>query len=115
VEDRNRHGADPGPGGRLPDLLLRRLQLDLEGEVLWASGPGNTFGLGPYLVADDLLYALDDDGDLSLVRAAPDRFELLAKAKVLDGPDAWGPLALVDGYLFARDLRRMVCLQVGAP
>jgi len=99
--------------GVRPDEQL--VCLDLAGKVLWASGQGNTFGLGPFLVADDLLYALDDDGHLSLVRATPDRFELLAKAQILDGPDAWGPLALADGRLIARDLRKMVCLQVGAP
>ncbi len=88
--------------------------LDLDGKVLWSSGPTATFGLGPYLVADDLLFAMDDDGYLSLVRAAPDRFERLDKARVLDGPDAWGPLAIAGGRLIARDLRKMVCLEVRA-
>jgi outer membrane protein assembly factor BamB len=99
--------------GVRPDEQL--VCLDLEGEVRWTSGSGETFGLGPFLVADDLIYALDDDGHLSLVRAVPDRFELLARARVLDGPDAWGPMALASGRLIARDLRRMVCLVVGAP
>jgi len=89
--------------------------LDLEGRVAWTSGAGVTFGLGPFLVADDLLYALDDDGHLSLVRAVPDRFERLAQARILDGTDAWGPLALAAGRLIARDLRKMVCLEVRAP
>jgi len=89
--------------------------LDLDGRILWKSGPTVTFGLGPFLVADDLLYALDDDGHLSLVRAVPDRFERLATARVLQGSDAWGPLALAGGRLIARDLRKMVCLMVEAP
>jgi len=96
------------PDGRL-------VCLSLDGKVRWTSGAGDTFGLGPYLVADDLLYAMDDDGHLSVVRAAPDRFELLAKARVLPGPDAWGPMALASGRLIVRDLRKMVCLMVGAP
>ncbi len=89
--------------------------LDLAGKVLWTSGTARTFGLGPYLVAGGLLYVLDDDGNLTLARAVPDRFEALAVARVLEGPDAWGPLALVSGRLIARDLRTMVCLEVGAP
>jgi outer membrane protein assembly factor BamB len=89
--------------------------LDLEGKVLWTSGPQNTWGLGPYLVAGDLIYLVDDDGRLSLARAVPEGFDLLARARVLEGPDAWGPLALARGRLIARDLRRMVCLEVGAP
>ena len=43
----------------------------LDGSVAWTSGPRVTFGLCPFLVADDLLYVLDDDGHLSLVRAVP--------------------------------------------
>ncbi len=89
--------------------------LDLEGEIRWASGVKVTFGLGPFLVADDLIYALDDNGHLSLVRAVPDRFELLATARILKGPDAWGPLAIASGRLIARDLRKMVCLEVSSP
>ena len=99
--------------GIRPDEQL--VCLDLEGKVRWSSGPGDTFGLGPFIAADDLIYAMDDDGHLSLVRATPDRFELLAKARVLEGPDAWGPMALASGRLIARDLRKMVCLKVDAP
>jgi outer membrane protein assembly factor BamB len=89
--------------------------LDLDGEVRWTSGPKETFGLAPYLIAGDLLYVLDDDGRLTLARAVPDGYERLARARVLDGPDAWGPLALAGDRLLARDLRRMVCLRVGEP
>jgi outer membrane protein assembly factor BamB len=89
--------------------------LGLDGEVVWTSGAGVTFGLGPFLVADDRLFALDDNGHLSLMRAAPDRFERLAHARVLQGRDAWGPMALTSGRLIARDLTRMVCLEVDAP
>ena len=86
--------------------------LDLAGKTLWASGPRHTYGLGPLLIAGDRIYAMDDNGLLSMVRAAPDGFELLAQAKVLKGPDAWGPMAMVAGRLILRDLTRMVCLDV---
>jgi hypothetical protein len=36
----------------------------------------------------------------------------LAKAKVLDGIESWGPMAIASGRLIARDLTRMVCLDV---
>jgi outer membrane protein assembly factor BamB len=99
--------------GVRPDGQLVCLQLD--GTVLWTSGPQRTFGLCPFLVADDLLYVLDEEGHLSLVRAVPERFERLARARVLEGSQAWGPLALASGRLIARDLRRVVCLEVGTP
>ena len=86
--------------------------LDLAGKVLWTSAP-KRFGLGPLVIAGGMIYVMDDHGVLSLVRATPERFELLAEAKVLEGPDSWGPLVPVAGRLIARDFGRMVCLDVG--
>ena len=99
--------------GIRPDGQLVCLRLD--GSVKWTSGSRFTFGLGPFLIADDRLYALDDDGHLSLVRAVPERFERLAHARVLEGTQAWGPMAMASGRLIARDLRHVVCLEVAAP
>lgn len=87
--------------------------LDLEGKVLWASGAGLRFGLGPFMIADGKVFVLDDDGDLAMVAAKPDAFQLLGQAKVLEGHDAWGPLAIAGNRLIARDLTRMVCLDIG--
>lgn len=86
--------------------------LDLEGQAKWESGAEHRFGLGPFTVAGDLLYALDDEGHLTLAQISPGGFRALATARVLEGHEAWGPLALVSGRLLARDLTRMVCLDV---
>lgn len=97
--------------GVIPDGQL--VCLGLDGKRLWASGMANRFGLGPFLIAADALWLLDDTGTLSTAAAVPDRFERLATAKVLDGHDAWGPMALVGNRLLARDLGTLVCLEVG--
>jgi len=89
--------------------------LDLDGKVLWASGTAHRFGLGPFLMADGLILALDDNGKLSLAEAGSSEFKLLAQAQVLPGHEAWAPLALAGGRLIARDLTRMVCLDVAEP
>jgi outer membrane protein assembly factor BamB len=86
--------------------------LDLSGKVVWTSGNAAQFGLGPFLVAGDLVYAMNDSGTLTLFEAAPDKFVPLAKARVLKGRESWGPLALAGGRLIARDLTRLVCLDV---
>jgi outer membrane protein assembly factor BamB len=88
--------------------------LDPQGKVVWASGSRDRFGLGPYMIADNLLFVMDDSGLLSLVEASPGKYTSLAKAQVLEGRESWGPLALADGRLLARDLTRMVCLDVTA-
>jgi outer membrane protein assembly factor BamB len=79
---------------------------------LWSSGKTNRFGLGPYLVADDKFYILSDDGLLTVAEARSDSFRRLGQARILDGVDAWGPMALVSGRLLLRDSHRLVCVDV---
>lgn len=88
--------------------------LDLNGKVVWASGAANQFGLGPFLVANGLIFAMNDSGRLSLFEASTARFAPLAAAPVLKGRESWGPMALAGGRLIVRDLTRMACLDVGA-
>jgi outer membrane protein assembly factor BamB len=85
--------------------------MDLNGKIVWTSGV-TRFGLGPYTLADGMLYVLSAMGQLSLVQASPSGFKQLASAKVLSGHDAWAPMALVGGRLLARDATTMVCLKV---
>ena len=86
--------------------------LDLEGKVKWSSGAAHRFGIGPYLIADGLIFAMDDHGLLSLAEANAVEYRQLAQAKVLDGHDSWAPMAIAGGRLLLRDLTRMVCLDV---
>ena len=99
--------------GVRPDKQL--VCLDLEGRIVWASSNINQFGprgLGPYSIADGMIYILDDDGTLTLAEASSDGYNQLARAKVLDGPDAWAPMAFASGRLIIRDMNRMVCLDI---
>jgi outer membrane protein assembly factor BamB len=101
----------PNDGGALKRQLVC---LSLETGQAWASGSENRFGLGPFLLADDKLFVLRDDGLLTMVAADPAGYRQLAQAKVLDGHDAWGPMALVHDRLLLRDSKRMICLRVAA-
>ncbi|MBI4657966.1 MAG: PQQ-binding-like beta-propeller repeat protein [Verrucomicrobia bacterium] len=98
--------------GIRPDGQLVCLALD--GKVLWSSGPNLTFGLGPFLISNGLLFAMNDSGKLTLAEASPLKFTKLAEAQILHGRESWGPLALAGGRLIARDFTRMVCLDVAA-
>jgi len=86
--------------------------LDLEGNEVWTSTGAHKFGLGPYAVAGDLIYVMNDHGLLSRVVADPDTFRLVDQTQVLQGHDSWGPMAFAKGRLIVRDLTRMVCLDV---
>lgn len=98
--------------GVRPDEQL--VCLDLEGKVLWTSGSTHKFGLGPYTIVNGLIYAMDDHGKLTLAEATPSGYVQLAEADVLDGIDAWGPMALASNRLILRDLTNMICLDIGA-
>jgi outer membrane protein assembly factor BamB len=86
--------------------------LDLSGRQLWSSGSSHRFGMGPFMIAAGMIYLLDDTGTLTLAAASPAGYQQYAQAKVLDGHDAWGPMALAGGRLIVRDLTKMVCLDV---
>jgi outer membrane protein assembly factor BamB len=88
--------------------------LDLDGNVVWASSREHLFGLGPLIIADGLIHAVDDSGRYAIIEATPTEFRLIASAQVLEGREAWGPLAIAGGRLLLRDLTRLVCLEVGA-
>jgi outer membrane protein assembly factor BamB len=96
--------------GVRPDEQL--ICLDLEGNEVWTSGSDHKFGLGPYLIANNLIYVMNDSGLLTLAEATPSGYRQLAQAQVLQGHDSWGPMALAGGRLILRDLTKMVCLDI---
>jgi outer membrane protein assembly factor BamB len=88
--------------------------MTLAGEVLWHSGPQDRFGLGPFLgVGDELMLLMNDTGVLTLARATPGGYVRLARQAMFpEGRDAWGPMALVDGFLLLRDSTRLMCVDL---
>jgi len=87
--------------------------MDLEGKHRWTSGRTNRFGLGSYMIADGMIFAMDDEGVLTLAEATTEGYRQLARAKVLpDGHETWAPLAIAGGRLLVRDLKKLVCLDV---
>lgn len=82
---------------------------------VWSSGKENRFGrgLGPYIVSGDKMYLLDDDGKLYFFRMQNNSVTLLASHKILNGIEAWGPMAIAANYLIMRDARNLLCLNIG--
>jgi outer membrane protein assembly factor BamB len=106
------------------NLLVGRFTcVGLDGKVVWQSpavsgDPAATrsFYLGGFLLADGLFFVLDGNtGMLRLLEANTKQYKELASAQILDGEEVWGPMALSDGKLVIRDMKKMVCLQVGSP
>jgi outer membrane protein assembly factor BamB len=83
-------------------------------KIIWSSGEDDRFGLGPYIIADGKIFILNDDGTLFIAKASTDKFTVLDKARIIEGQDAWGPIAIADGRLLMRDSKTMVCIDVRA-
>jgi outer membrane protein assembly factor BamB len=90
--------------------------LTLEGERLWTSDANKPFGLGPFMVANGRILALQaQEGVLHMAEAAPDGYNEMATAQVLEGHDAWAPMALAGRRLLLRDLDTLLCLKLPGP
>lgn len=105
-------GILPKDGGPARNQLVC-VHPDHPKEMIWTSGADNRFGLGPYFIADNKLFILNDDGTLFIARPDTRRYIQLDEVKVIeDGHDAWAPFALADGFLILRDAVKMVCIDL---
>jgi outer membrane protein assembly factor BamB len=66
------------------------------------------------LYADGRLVILDEDGNLGVGMASPERFQALAKWPILSSL-AWSPPTLVCNRLYVRDRKVIMALEFGAP
>ena len=83
-----------------------------DGTHVWSSGKDNRFGLGPFLIADEKIFVLNDNGVLTVVKASPVSYNQIWQTRVLKGREAWAPIALSGGLMILRDLKRMICLDL---
>lgn len=104
-------GILPKDAGSLRNQFVCCKEGDMK-KILWTSGKSERFGLGPYIIADGKFFILKDDGTLTIVKASTKKYILLDKKKIIDGHDAWGPIAIADGKLILRDSKTMVCLDI---
>lgn len=89
--------------------------IDETGKQLWKSGAEKRFGLGPFILiepAGSLLLLNDMTGVLYQIKAGPEKYEEKGSLKILNGHEAWAPLALVNGKLIAKDLTELVCVEL---
>jgi outer membrane protein assembly factor BamB len=107
------YGLIPTSGGARKEQLVCMNPFD-KGKILWESGNQKRFGqYEPILLADGKFFVLDKDAALTLVKAAPDKYEELGRCKLLQGHEAWAPIALAGNLMLLRDSKTMICIDVG--
>ncbi|MCI0638737.1 MAG: PQQ-like beta-propeller repeat protein [Gemmataceae bacterium] len=72
------------------------------------------FGCGSIILADGKLIVLMESGELLLVDATPKAYRELARAQVFDAAPCRAHPALANGRLYARDQKKLVCLDLKA-
>jgi outer membrane protein assembly factor BamB len=87
--------------------VLRCISLK-DGEVKWEAP---TFGAGNLIRAKDKLIVLSENGELIIAEASPIEFRELHRQQIL-GTGSRAYFSLSNDCLFARDQRRLVCLQL---
>jgi outer membrane protein assembly factor BamB len=87
--------------------------LDLDsGEERWISEPfGDYWSL---VTQGDKILALDESGELHLLRANPERMELLGSREIADQP-TWGHLAISGDQIFVRELKAIAAYRWSRP
>ncbi len=70
------------------------------------------FGNGSMILADGRLIILTEKGGLCLVQATPEAFRETARFRLLDAPPCRAQIALSAGRLYARDQKKLVCVNL---
>lgn len=90
-----------------PSITLRCVELET-GKVLWEKPKVARYHAAIVRTGDDKLLMLDDNGSLSLFEPSEKEYKQLAKSKVC-GP-TWAHPALVDGCVYLRDEKELMCI-----
>jgi outer membrane protein assembly factor BamB len=79
------------------------------GDLKWKGG---RYGYGQLIYASGHLIVLTEEGDLVLVKAAPDAHKEVSKFSAIEGK-TWNHPAIADGFLLVRNESQMACFRVG--
>lgn len=93
----------------------RLVCMDLDGNLLWESDQAveERFGFGPYvMLGEQLLILVDSTCELKLVNISPDGYEVVLTEKVLDGADAWAPMAVAGDLIVLRSSTQIACVRI---
>ena len=100
----------PKNGGGIREKLVAYLPANIHTPI-WESEADERFGLGPYMIINDHLFALKEDGELYIYHLQQNSLKFVKKQRLMEGVDAWAPMAFADGHLMVKDANRIYCLQ----
>jgi len=85
----------------------------LTGERKWERARGAGTGSAAALYADGHLYFRYEDGEMALIKADPEKYELVSQFKLASVKGkSWPHPVIVDGKLFIRDQETLLCYDI---
>jgi outer membrane protein assembly factor BamB len=94
----------------LSDGIMECLRVD-DGKRMWKDTKKGRFGHGQILLVGDYILIAAEEGQCVLMRASPNKSEILGELQVIEGV-TWNPLALVRDQLFMRNGQEAACVQL---
>ena len=79
---------------------------------LWTSTADERVFDGPYIVINKHLFAFSEDGELFVFEILQQSMNLTKRQRIMDGKDAFGPLAYADGILLLGDENTLKALKI---
>jgi hypothetical protein len=92
---------EAGPSFRCVELKSRKVKWDQQ-----------NFGCGSMILAEGRLIVLTEKGDLCLVQATPDAFREKARMRMFEAGPCRAQIALANGRLYARDQKKLLCVDL---
>jgi outer membrane protein assembly factor BamB len=90
--------------------------MSMTGEILWESGADANFEMGSMIMINGLIINQNGkNGEIHLIEPSPEGYKELGKASFFtsDKSQAWAPMAFAQGKLLARDMEKLVCVDLG--
>jgi hypothetical protein len=87
--------------------VIRCIRLE-DGEIMWEAP---SMGAGNLIRVRDKILVLLESGELVILKTSSKSCEILFRQQIL-GSESRAHFSFADGFLFARDKRRLICLQL---
>ena len=87
--------------------VIRCIRL-VDGEIMWESP---SMGAGNLIRVSDKILVLLESGELVILKTSSKSCDILFRQQIL-GSESRAHFSFADGFLFARDKRRLICLQL---
>jgi outer membrane protein assembly factor BamB len=89
--------------------------LNMKGERVWEKESAPNFEMGALILAGEFLINQNGKtGEIALIEPSPDGYKEIKTFQFFnsDKPQAWAPMAFSKGKLLARDMEKMVCIEL---